>query len=305
MEKFLLFVLCILAAFPCSAQKHTAPAGLCTVLDGLNFPEGPAWDGKILYASNCHGDWISRVAADTQRIFLRAQPQPFTFEKTNGMTVYRDGSLFACDYGRGAILKISPQGVTEIYAAGYQGKKFNRPNDLAFDPKGNLYFTDPNAYDPQNRDGVVYRIDAKTRAVQPVANDLGFPNGIAFSRNGKELYVCESTLNRILKYRVKSDGTLDQRTVFAEMPGGDPDGIALDVKGRLYAAHFGGAAVYCFNPDGSPAEIIMMPGKRPTNVEFGDADLCTLYITETETNAIYKMRVEIPGLPLFCSPVRK
>ncbi len=298
-------MLWLISILPCQAQERTTPVGLVKVLDGLNFPEGPAWDGQILYASNCHGDWITRVAEDTQHIFLKAQQQPFTFAKTNGMTVYRDGSLFACDFGCGAILKISPQGVTEIYASGYQGKRFNRPNDLAFDPHGNLYFTDPNAYDPKNRDGVVYRIDAKTRRVRPVAGDLGFPNGIAFSQNAKFLYVCESALNRILKYRVKKDGSLDQRTVFAELPGGDPDGIALDVKGRLYAAHFGGAAVYIFNDKGRIEKILQMPGKKPTNLEFGDADLRTLYITETETNAIYKMRVDTPGLALFCAPVKK
>ena len=114
------------------------------VAENLNFPEGPAWDGKsTLYVSNCNGDWITKVENENFSVFLKASNSPFTFEKTNGLTVYKDGSIFACDFGRGAILKINPEGKTEIYALGYNGNRFSRPNDLAFDKNGNLYFTDP------------------------------------------------------------------------------------------------------------------------------------------------------------------
>ena len=273
------------------------------VVGDLAFPEGPAWDGKEnLYVSNCQGGWITKISPQGSEVFLRSSTQPFTFEKTNGMTVYQDGNLFACDFEKGAILKISPSGQTEIYAAGYEGKPFRRPNDLAFDPKGNLYFTDPNAYRANNPDGIVYRVSAKTREVLPVATDLAFPNGIAFSANGKQLYVCESALHRITCFQVEEDGYLIQPKVFAELPGGDPDGINFDREGNLYVAHFGGGAIYVLSPDGSVKRKITAPGQKPTNVEFAGPDLKTLYITECETNAVYRLQVSIPGLPLFSSP---
>ncbi|MBN2355549.1 SMP-30/gluconolactonase/LRE family protein [candidate division KSB1 bacterium] len=281
------------------SEKH----GFTRVLGGLKFPEGPAWDGKTrLYASNCHGDWIAVIGPDTQNIFLRASEKPLTFSKTNGLAFYKDGSLFACDFGLGAILRITMDGKSEIYADGYTGKKFNRPNDLAFDHNGHLYFTDPNKYDRNNPDGFVYRVDAKTREVTPVASDLAFPNGLAFSADGSWLYVCESACERILKFKVKKDGMLADRSVFIELPGGDPDGIAFDRGGNLYVAHFGGSAIYVINPEGQIQEILMTPGKKPSNVAFGDVDLKTLYITEDETNAIYTLRVDTPGLSLFYAP---
>jgi gluconolactonase len=301
MNKTGFVVLCLFCAFPVQAQPAK---NWQLVIDKLSFPEGPAWDGKVLYASNCRGDWITRVAPDTQRVFLHASSDPFTFAKTNGMVAYKDGSLFACDFGIGAVIRITG-GVGEIVASGYQGEKFRRPNDLAFDRQGNLYFTDPNAYDRNKRDGVVYRIDIKTREVRPVAADLAFPNGIAFAANGKTVMIGESAFNRILQFTVQKDGSLSNRRVFAELPGGDPDGMAFDRKGKLYVAHFGGGAVYVLNPNGSIQDIIATPGKKPSNVEFGGADYRTLFVTETETNAIYSISVKTPGLPLFCGPGSK
>ncbi len=284
--------------------SSTSPFEL--VAKDLNFPEGPAWDGKdTLYVSNCYGGWIARIAPQGADVFLRSSTDPFTFEKTNGMTVARDGNLYACDFEKGAILRISPQGTSEVAASGYAGERFARPNDLAFDPQGNLYFTDPKSYRAENPDGRVYRLSRGTGEVRIAADRLAFPNGLAFSADGKFLFVCESALHRITRFQVQPDGTLTGATLFVDLPGGDPDGINFDRKGFLYVAHFGGGAIYRIAPDGSIDRKIPAPGRKPSNVEFGGPDLRTLYITECETNAVYRMKVADPGLPLFFSPEQK
>jgi len=283
-----------------SDQMFLKSYELTQIAGGLQFPEGPAWDGKnTLYVSNCRGNWITRISPTGVDTFLTAASNPFTFEKTNGMTVFRDGCLFACEFGRGAIVRIRPEGTCEIYADSCAGKKFNRPNDLAFDAAGNLYFTDPNQYDRQNPDGVVYRVAAGSQEGTPVAADLAFPNGLAFSADGKFLYICESAFERVLRFTVQLDGSLTGKEIFVEMPGGDPDGINFDAAGNLYVAHFGGGAGWMIAPDGSVRDKIQMPGKKPTNVEFGGPDLRTLFITEVETNAVYRLEVPIPGLRLM------
>ncbi|MBV6505165.1 MAG: Virginiamycin B lyase [Syntrophorhabdaceae bacterium] len=268
------------------------------VVDGLNFPEGPAWDGKeTLFVSNCYGGWITKFSGGRADTFLTARESPFTFGKTNGMT-FRDGYLFACDYGIGAILKIDAEGVTEIYANGFGGKAFNRPNDLAFAAGGNLYFTDPKSYSKDILDGRIFRISANGQMVQVMADSLGFPNGITFSTDGRRLYVCESAFARVLRFTVGPDGGLAKKEIFVELPGGDPDGIACDIEGNLYVAHFGGGAVYIIAPDGRIKQKISAPGKKPTNLEFAGEDLKTLFLTEVETNALYKRRVDVPGVKL-------
>ncbi len=108
--------------------------------------------------------------------------------------------------------------------------------------------------------------------------------------------------NRILKFAVDKNGRLSNKNVFIELPGGDPDGIAFDENGNLYAAHFGGGHIFVISPNGQIVDSIQTPGKKPSNVEFGGKDFKTLFITEDETNSVYKANIEIPGAKLFYSP---
>jgi gluconolactonase len=300
MNRFLMVTLILITALTGGCDQKPM---LEKVAAGLDFPEGPAWNGSgKIYVSNCYADWVAVLSEGRMDTFVVRPTEPFDFGKTNGLAFGPDGFLYGCDYGSGTIVRFAETGTCEVVLEGYQGHRFNRPNDLAFDPSGNLYFTDPHLYDPENRDGVVYKYSLSTGEIRPVYEDLAFPNGIAFSGDGKSLYVCESALNRVLKFPVDDQGNMGRYTVFSEMPGGDPDGLAIDQKNNVYVAHFGGGLVYKFTPGGMIADTIRVPGKKPTNVEFAGADLRTLYITEVETNAVYRIRVDIPGLKLFGLP---
>jgi len=266
------------------------------VVDGLNFPEGPAWDGhSTLYVSNCYGGWVTRLASGTSDTFVTAAKAPFTFQQTNGMTFHK-GHLYACDFGVGAILRFTTDGAAEVYVNDFHGVAFNRPNDLRFDAEGNLYFTDPKTHSREVLDGRVFRINAQDKSVKVLADSLGFPNGIAISGNSRMLYVCESAFERILRYTIAEDGQLTGREVFVTLPGGDPDGIDFDSAGNLYVAHFGGGTVYVIGPHGGLKQKISTPGMKPTNLEFGGDELKTLFLTEVETNALYQLDVEIAGM---------
>jgi gluconolactonase len=271
--------------------------------EGLNFAEGPAWSSRgVLYVSNCYGNWLAQIQNSQLDTFVTKPSSPDTFSSTNGLTVGKDGYLYGCDFGIGAIVRFNMQGECFIYASGYQGIKFNRPNDLAFDPEGNLYFTDPNKYDKEQRDGRVFRIERETGEVVLVAENLAFPNGIAFSADAKNLYICESAMNRIIKYSVNKEGTLGDKSEFVKLPNGDPDGIAFDQKGNIYAAHYGTGTVFVIDPEGKIISEIKIPdGEKTTNVDFGGPDMRTLFITDAKSNAVYKVQNSVPGLKLFYS----
>jgi gluconolactonase len=282
-------------------------SGLCQELKcisgGHKFPEGPAWDGsRCLYVSNCYGDWITRILHKSVDTLVVKPSLPVNFGKTNGLTVFKNGNIYACDYGLGAIVYFSPAGICSMYIAGYNGVQFNRPNDLAFDPAGNLYFSDPKSYDKNNRDGRLFVHFRNTNQTVLISDNLAFPNGIAFSADAKKLFISESALNRVIKFDVKRDGTLGDSEIFINLPGGDPDGIALDTKGNVFVAHFGTGTVFVVSSKGTIIEEITMPGKKPTNLEFGGEDMRILYITEAETNSVYTLKVSQPGLRLFSAP---
>lgn len=301
MGKIFVLLITLLPVQVCLSQTESK-FDFVKIAEGLHFPEGPAWDGSgNLYVSSCYGGYITKIASNRVITFVDSAANQ-NFKQTNGLTVYKDGNIFACDYGLGAILKITPEGKSKIFISGYEGKKFNRPNDLAFDDKGNLYFTDPNSYGKDKFDGRIFKVELKSKVVTLLADSLAFPNGIAFSADSKKLFVCESALSRILTFNIDENFLLTEKRVFAELPGGDPDGLAFDTEGNLYIAHFGGGAIYVLSPVSAVKEKIITPGKKPSNVEFGSEDLRTLFITEDETNCVYSTRVDIPGLKLFSSP---
>src|SRR6516165_7737668 len=41
------------------------------------------------------------------------------------------------------VTRTGKDGVTEVLADNYEGKKLNSPNDISLDSKGRIYFTDP------------------------------------------------------------------------------------------------------------------------------------------------------------------
>ncbi len=302
MKKLLIVLICFTAlGFAQNLSDVMTTEPVWTKIAGeQNFPEGPAWDGNgNLYTSSCHGKWITKIAKNSAEVFLTSSENPFTINQTNGLAIGSDGYIYACDYGIGAIVKISPQGKTEIYASGFGRKKFNRPNDLAFDGSGNLYFTDPKSYSKDTLDGRVFMVKKDTREVVLVAQDMAFPNGIVFSKDCKTVFVCESAKNRVLKYSIAKDGTLTNQTTFVELPGGDPDGIAFDKNGNLFVAHFGGGAIYVVEPNGKILYKIKTPGLKPSNIEFGGSDYKTLFLTEDETNAVYETKMRVEGLKLI------
>jgi gluconolactonase len=297
-----IFALIILVNLQVCFSQNESRFEFNRIAEDLHFPEGPAWDGKgNLYVSSCYGGYITKISPDGTFRFIDSTSNP-NLKQTNGLAFYKDGNLFACDYGLGAILKISPYGKSEIFIDGYEGKRFNRPNDLAFDIKGNLYFTDPKSYGKDKLDGRIFRINIQSKEVSLLADSLAFPNGIAFSPDDKKLFVCESALNRILTFNLNRDGSLSDKAIFAELPGGDPDGIAFDIDGNLYVAYFGGGAIYVFSPKGIIKDKLITPGKKPSNVEFGGEDMRTLFITEDETNSVYSTQVETAGMKLLSAP---
>ncbi|MBX3729711.1 MAG: SMP-30/gluconolactonase/LRE family protein [Candidatus Sumerlaeia bacterium] len=301
-------LLVLLMTSPLHADAGAIVEPEWTFLAGdLSFPEGPAWDGRgTLYFSSCRGNFVGRIDASGFSVLVASASQPDVWQRTNGLTVGADGAIYAAEWAEtgGAILRIEPDGRIEALTRDFNGARYNRPNDLIFDPQGNLYFTDPKSYARDKPDGVVYRIDAATNRVSVARAGFCFPNGLAFSADGRHLFLAESAWNRVLKLEVLADGSLGEPEVFVEMPGGDPDGMNFDESGNLYIAHFGGGHVWVVAPDGTVVRKLKTPGSKPSNVDFGGPDLRTLFVTEDESSSVYRTVVDVPGLPLFHHPVR-
>jgi gluconolactonase len=258
---------------------------------GFKFPEGPAFDrNKNLFLVDVDTGDISKISPKGHvNTFFNTGGAP------NGAKFHINGDLYVADREKG-IIAISPNGNIRVVVDNDQGKRFNGPNDLAFDLSGNLYFTDPHGSSAENPFGCVYRFSSSGE-LTCLASGLAFPNGLVLSQDERYLFVANTRKNRILRY------VLDppvRSYLFSQLSGGwGPDGMAFDVTGNLYVAHYGGGDVLIVDPKGEIIERVPIGGLHPTNVAFGGPGRKTLYVTEVETGSVYCFNADHPGLPLY------
>jgi gluconolactonase len=123
----------------------------------------------------------------------------------------------------------------------------------------------------------VFRHDPKSGKTAIAARDPQMPNGLAFSPDGKTLYVADSGRARqIWVYNVTDDGSLAGGKVFCRIDKGGPDGIRVDADGRLWSS--AGDGVHVFDQSGKLLGKVLCP-EAPANLCFGGKDGKTLFMT--------------------------
>jgi gluconolactonase len=275
------------------------------VAAGFKFTEGPLWrpDGTLWF-SDVQGNVVRSVTpAGKVTVLIQnsggvSNAPPDAFIGSNAMAQAPDGSVWMAQHGARQIVRIGADHSLTPMVSRFEGKRFNSPNDLVFAMDGALYFTDP-PYGLAKQDddpakelafNGVYRF-AKGR-LQAVVRDLNRPNGLAFSPDGKILYVNNSdpAKNLVMRYDVVADGTLTNGRVLADITSkvdGLADGMKVDAKGNIYTAGPGG--VWVLSPAGKHLGTIAPP-ETPANCAWGD-DGKTLYITAV--TSVYRVRTLI------------
>ncbi len=220
-------------------------------------------------------------------------------EFPNGRTLDLDGSVLQCSHGHRRIER-DRDGVVTSVVDRWHGARFNSPNDVVVGPDGAIWFSDPSygiIFAREGHPGVreygdhfVFRFDPATGRVDPVVTDVEAPNGLAFSPDGAVLYVADSSFvahnpaggNRHVR---AYDVTYTQRgarckngRVFTVMPVHVPDGLRVDVEGRLWAT--GGDGVHVYAPDGTHLGAVLLP-EVTANICFGGVDGTQAFIAAT------------------------
>jgi gluconolactonase len=289
------------------------------VAKGFVFTEGPMWHQGALWFSDLQGNRMYSLSPDGRlRLMLDKAGGLDSFPRgayggSNAMAADRNGTVLIMQHGMRRIARLDEKLVVTPFLTGYEGRQFNSPNDLVFSPDGALYFTDPpyglfnpampNAnLDKDPRRAIpfngVYRY--KDDRLTAVITDLARPNGLAFSTDGKILYVANSeNPSAFYRYDVKPDGTPGTRQLLADVtkePGaGVPDGLKVDSLGNLWASGQGGFRIY--SPTRDLLGQIILP-EVAANLAWGGPDGRTAYFTAS--TSIYRMTLRIPGhLPLY------
>jgi len=224
-------------------------------------------------------------------------------EKTgggNGTTFDLQGRLVICEGDNRRVARIAADGrAVEVLVDRFEGKRLNRPNDVVCKSDGSIYFTDPGLRVPLAERELpyagVYRV--MPDGVTSLVADFEYPNGLAFSPDERRLYVANTRWAQYIHVLdLDPSGKMIRRRIFADMSSdetdGVPDGMKVDVDGRVYCTGPGGTWV--FAPDGARLGIIRTP-EVPANLAFGGPDLRTLFLTAR--TSVYTLRVKVPGQP--------
>lgn len=291
----LVCVLAPLAAHADDFSRCVDPAAVVRKLAGdMKFTEGPVWiprDGGYLVFSDIPADELKRWSE---------KDGPATFRKpsrnANGNTLDSEGCLITCEHSGRRLSILDADGTLRTLVDNHEGKAFNSPNDVVVAKDGGVYFTDPDyglrGQTSEIGGNWVFRFDPKNKSLRVLAKDFDKPNGIAFSPDGKRLYVADAGKPKHIRvFDLAADGGVSNSRVFCTIDKGTPDGIRCDAAGRVWSS--AGDGVRVFDTSGKLLGTIPVP-ESPANLCFGGADGKTLFMTAR--TSLYAIDVRVKGL---------
>jgi sugar lactone lactonase YvrE len=168
----------------------------------------------------------------------------------------------------------------QLIHAPFEALVGTRLNDGIADPMGRFWCGSLERQRPGQ--GRLFCLDRGD--VRHVFEGFKTPNGLAFSPDGRRLYISDSfpDIAKVWTAELDGDGTpIEPLQPFLELSafGGRPDGATVDEDGCYWIAASDSGRVLRFTPQGKLDMAIRVPTTNPTNIAFGGSDLRTAYIT--------------------------
>lgn len=279
---------------------------------GNVFLKGIAFDraGNLTVIAAYASGKDTSLAARLDRSILSIAPNKSvtTLFKHHGArlcdhAIHKDGRIFiACLTGELLVIQPDGSGLQSIPA-----RSNGQPqslSDLTFDNAGRLYVTNfiGTAGKPL---GGVYRYSQDLASVEPFGPPLVSPNGIAFTKGEKAMWVSCSFDKKVVKLDLSEAAP---KIVYSyDLSGQGGDGIRVDAKGNMYLSMNFQGRYLVFNADGKPVATVLLPGRErgallsTTNLVFkpGTDEVYAVASGSLGGTWIYKFKGLGTGLPLY------
>lgn len=285
------------------------------IATGFDWSEGPLWVEKyhmLLFSDVPQNTIYKWTETNGKEIYLQPSGYTDTAKRggetgSNGLTLDKNGHLILTQCGNRQIARMEasldqPKAVYTSLADNYEGKKFNSPNDVVINGRGEIFFTDPpyglEKYmsDPKKETPFqgVYRVTTGGKVIL-ITDSITRPNGIAFLPGEKTLLVANSDPDKPHWYAfdVGDDGTVSNGRIFFSAKGSDkklkgsPDGMKVDRDGNIFASGPGG--IWIISKEGKLLGKIRIDENPASNCSFSE-DQKTLYITSDMNIIRFRLR---------------
>lgn len=290
----------------------------------LAQPDGTLWtsDGR---------GGVSRINPDGSQQFIDG----LGGTEPNGLAMEDDGSLIVANLGLSKVQKLHPDGQVEDFLTEVDGVSITTPNFVFLDSRNRLWLSVmtrehhwwPAAASPRP-DGYIVLVDEKGPRI--VADGLFLTNEIRLDAAEEYLYVVETIMNHILRFRVQPDGSLTDKEIFGPNNlgmGAAIDGFTFDVEGNLWVTLVLRNGLGIITTDGDyhvvfedpredvlksfeekiasgtaePNDMLMAAGPTLqfiTSLAFGGPDLRTAYLGSLGMSTLPTFKSPVAGLPL-------
>lgn len=284
------------------------------IAEGFAWSEGPLWLEKeqMLLLSDVPNNIVYKWTQEKgKEVYLTPSGYTGAIKRggemgSNGLALDQGGKLVLCQHGNRQVASMNapleqPKPEFSTIADRYNSKRFNSPNDLVYDTKGNLFFTDPPYGLEKNMQDSgkelpfqgVYKVDSSGKLFL-LTDTITRPNGIALTSDEAHVIVSNSDSLKSCWYiyDLSADGALINGSIFYDATEarkhkqGNPDGLKIDKRGNVFASGPGG--IWIFNKQGNVLGKIRLR-EKVSNCAFS-ANEKTLYITATNYLLRIKMR---------------
>lgn len=264
-----------------------------------SFLEGPVFDDQgRLYVCDIPFGRIFCIDAQGQwDLVAEWDGEP------NGLKFLNAQELLVTDYRHGLMVCDTRSGVLRPYLSRRNSERFKGVNDLVFDSRGHLYFTDQGQTGLHDPTGRLYRLCPDGR-LDVLLHNVPSPNGVALSPDERVLYLGVTRGNQVWRVPLLDDGSVAKVSAFFTSYGpSGPDGLAVDEAGRVIVANPGLGVVWVLNERAEPEQVLQScAGHSLTNLAFGGPGRKTLFCTESVTGSVLRAELAHAGLPLHRGP---
>lgn len=250
---------------------------------GSSLLEGPHWDKKnqLLYMVSIEDELIYAFNTETEGVTTYPTEGP-----VGAAVIGLDGMIWSAE--QAGIFRTNPQTKEKQFLVQANEDERMRYNDGKLDPKGRFLIGTMGLEDTYEGEAALYAVE-QDGTVRTVVDDLTLSNGLAWTEDGKTMYLIDTPTGKVGQYAydVEKGTATFEKDVVEITDGGGPDGMCIDAAGNIWVAQYGGQKVSKWNPaTGEKLDEVVIPVKNATSCCIGGKDMDYLYITTAQDGEV-------------------